>query len=303
MVEGLATGLESRLRELSVPVRFQSIFTGDKRLLMLLNFSGAYSQEVIEAIREYARNKAEAMPETTWVIGGEFTELSDLGKVYRDDWQKLLGFRFYFPGKTVLQADELPPARALPAFDMKELLSGLKRGQAEEVFARLRELAAEAAGSYLQTPFEFKSFLGNAVFHVTIATLELHCEAKELDGLKYAYFKAIDEARDAAGPVLGEGDDHYRYYLAVDRIQHDFLPVGDSKYRANDLRSGQNRRGVGGYTVFPNYDSAPEADYFIYLDHLDDRHAAAVRRSDEHYAGRTRECQFYDLAIHLQSIV
>jgi len=200
-LEGLAAGLESRLEELSVPVRLQSIVTGDKRLLMLLNFSDADSQEVIEAIREYARNKAEAMPETTWVIGSKFAELNDLGSMYREDWLKLLSYRFYFPGITVLQADELPPARGLPAFDMKELLSGLKRGQAEEVFARMRELAAEAAGCYLQTPFEFKSFLGNAVFHVTLAALELHREAKELDGLKYAYFKAIDEAQDATGAL------------------------------------------------------------------------------------------------------
>lgn len=201
VLAGLAGGLESQLHELPFQVRSHPIYTGGRQLLILLNYPGSHQAELIDAVCGYARLKAEAMPETTWAIGGEFAELSGLGKAYRDDWQKLLGFRFYFPGKIVLQANVLPPVTALPVFDMKELLSGIKRGQAENVFARLKELAAVAAGNYLQTPFEFKSFLGNAVFHVTLAALELHREAKELDGLKYAYFKAIDEARDAAGAL------------------------------------------------------------------------------------------------------
>ncbi|GIP46916.1 hypothetical protein J53TS2_05070 [Paenibacillus sp. J53TS2] len=200
-LSGLAAGLESRLYELTVSMRIQRIYSEGRQLLMLLNFPGQHRVEVTDAVYGYALAKAALMPDLTWVIGSEFAELRDLGNAYREEWQKLLGFRFYFPGKTVLQTEELPPATALPTFDMKELMSGIKKGQAEEAFGRLRGLAAEAAGSYRQTPFEFKSFLGNAVFHVTIAALELHREAKELEASKFTYFKAIDEAQDVAGAL------------------------------------------------------------------------------------------------------
>ncbi|MCK8488755.1 response regulator transcription factor [Paenibacillus sp. MBLB2552] len=198
-LSGLAAGLESRLSELNFPLRIHNIYVeGGGQLLLLLNYPGQHRAEVTDAVCGYALAKAAVMPETTWAIGSEFAGLRDLGNAYREEWLKLLGLRFYFPGKTILQVDELPPATALPTFEMKELMLGIKKGQAEEVFERLRGLAAEAAGSYRQTPFEFKSFLGNAVFHVTIAALEFHREAKELEASKFTYFKMIDEARNVA---------------------------------------------------------------------------------------------------------
>ncbi|WP_068786281.1 response regulator transcription factor [Paenibacillus phocaensis] len=198
---GLVAELENQLRESPIQVQSHTISAGGKRLLLLLNYPEAQEAELKKTVSEFALAQATAVPKAVWAIGGGFAELRTLGEAYREEWQRLLSYRFYFPGRIVMQAEELPPARKVPPCDLNELLSGLKKGQVEDVFRKLREIAAEAAGNYRQSPFEFKSFLGNAVFHVTVAVAEIQREAKELDAMKYAYFKAIDEAQDAADAV------------------------------------------------------------------------------------------------------
>ncbi|MGG6311479.1 response regulator transcription factor [Paenibacillus macerans] len=206
------TGLADGLQELPFPVATQTISTGGNRLLLLANLPGGHMAEATSAVHRFALARSQAVPEMVWAVSGGFTELRKLGEIYREEWQKLLSYRFYFPDRIVLRADELPPAPALQPFDMKELAAELKKGQIMTAFGRLRDYAAKAAENYRQSPFEFKSFLGNAVFTVTIIIADIQHDVKELDEMKYAYFKAIDEAADAAGAVkalrafLGEAE-------------------------------------------------------------------------------------------------
>lgn len=200
-IAGLAAGLETRLKEAPFPVRPRAIPVDGKRLLMLVNLPREHVRQAVHAVKELAAGKAEAMPEMVWAVSSGFADLNRLEAVYREEWLQLLHFRFYFPDRVLMLQDELPPAREPEVFDMKRLLADLRKENYGEAFGRLREYAAGAAGNYRTPPFEFKAFLGNAIFNMTVVITETNERLKELDDMKYAYFKAIDEAKDASEAV------------------------------------------------------------------------------------------------------
>lgn len=200
-IAGLAAGLQVRFKELAFPAAAKIIDADSKQLLMLVNMPREHEVEVLAGLRELAEQKSGSMPEMVWAVSSLFIELGKLEEVYREEWLKLISYRFYFPGLTVMRLSELPSASAPETFDMKRLTAELRKGQLAPAFGRLRDYVAQAAGNYRQPPFELKSFLGNSVFNITIILADLYDQVKELDEMKYTYFKAIDEAQDAAGAV------------------------------------------------------------------------------------------------------
>ncbi|MGZ7440355.1 response regulator [Paenibacillus sp. TH7-28] len=200
-IAGLAASLEARLKEQPFPVQPRTIPVDGKRLLMLVNLPREYVRQAVHTVKELAAGKAEAMPEMVWAISSGFADVNRLEAVYREEWLQLLHYRFYFPDRVLMLQDELPPAREPEVFDMKRLLADLKKERYAEAFGRLRDDAARAAGNYRTSPFEFKSFLGNAIFNMTVVITETNERLKELDDVKYAYFKAIDAAKDAGEAI------------------------------------------------------------------------------------------------------
>ncbi|RRJ65091.1 DNA-binding response regulator [Paenibacillus oralis] len=200
-IAGLAASLEARLKEAPFPARPRTMLADGKRLLMLVNLPREHVRQAVHAVKELAAGKAEAMPEMVWAISSGFADLNQLEEVYREEWLQLLYYRFYFPDRILMLQDELPAAREPEVFDMKRLLADLKKERYAEAFGRLRDYAARVAGNYRIPPFEFKAFLGNAIFNMTVVITETNERLKELDGMKYAYFKAIDEAEDAGEAI------------------------------------------------------------------------------------------------------
>lgn len=198
---GLAANLEARFEKLAFPTVSKAIAASNKQLLMLANMPREHYEAVIAEVHALAAEKSESMPEMVWAVSGMFGELSQLAEIYRDEWLRLLAYRFYFPGRIMMKASELPPARVTEAFDMKLLTAELRKKQFASAFGRLREYVDQAAGNYRTPPFEFKSFLGNVIFNITIILADMNEQVKELDDVKYAYFKAIDEAKDVTEAV------------------------------------------------------------------------------------------------------
>lgn len=198
---GLASGLKTCLEEGSVPAVPRVIAAESKQLLMLINVSQENEGQVFQLVKGFAAEKSSGMPKLVWAVSPAFDDLMKLETVYREEWLRLLSYRFYFPDHSYLQASELPAVPEVPEFDMKQLLAELRKEQYHEVFHHLREYVGKAACNYRVPPFEFKSLLGNAIFNMTVVMTEASERMKELDQVKYDYFKAIDESKSVSEAV------------------------------------------------------------------------------------------------------
>lgn len=201
-MSGLSSRLKSCLVGCSFPAIAKVIPTESKQLLMLINVASQHEGQVSQIIRGFAAEQSNSMLMLVWAVSSGFTDLLKLEAVYREEWLSLLSYRFYLPEHNYLRASELPAVLEIPEFDMKQLLAELRKGQFHEGFHRLRAYVSKAASNYQVPPFQFKSFLGNAIFNMTVVLTGTSERMKELDQVKYDYFRAIDESRSASEAVI-----------------------------------------------------------------------------------------------------
>ena len=200
-IAGLASSLKSWLEAGSVSVVTNAIAAESKQLLMLINVPQENEGQVFWLIKQFAAEKSSGMPKLVWAVSSGFADLLKLEAIYREEWLRLLSYQFYFPDHSCLRASELPAVLEAPEFDMKQFLADLRKEPYHEVFHRLREYVGKAACNYRLSPFEFKSFLGNVIFNMTVVMTEASERMKELDQVKYDYFKAIDESKSVSEAV------------------------------------------------------------------------------------------------------
>lgn len=131
-------------------------------------------------------------------LSREFGGIGELRAVYRESLEKLLNYAFYLPDIRVLVAEELPePGPAPEPFNLNRFTEDFKRGQFAEAFRELRRHASAMAACYTTDVFEFKTFLGNLIFNITVLLGNMGYGIKELDRDKYRYFKGIEQSRSS----------------------------------------------------------------------------------------------------------
>ncbi|WP_160500393.1 response regulator transcription factor [Paenibacillus dendrobii] len=131
-----------------------------------------------------------------WMLGIPFQSLSQAGEAYGNHFLKLLQYRFFLPRATPLTLNDLPdPAPSVTPFALQTFMEHIRRLDLAEAFQELGEHIHLQKSSYTADVYEFKSFIGNIVFNVIHLLVSMNYDMKPLDEAKYAYFKAIDEAR------------------------------------------------------------------------------------------------------------
>lgn len=171
----------------------------DKHLVILLNMPSEQFEAARHVVRKLSEEQTASLSGIVWAISPLFANIEQLSHVYREEWLELLAYRFYFPGRTFMTSEELPPVNDLPAIDMNLLLEDLRRQNMTAAFTRIRHYVEEAVKHYVMPPFELKAQLGNIIFHIAIGLSVSGGRServKKLDKLKYVYFKAIDDAAD-----------------------------------------------------------------------------------------------------------
>ncbi|AZK48439.1 response regulator transcription factor [Paenibacillus lentus] len=133
--------------------------------------------------------------EIMWVLSESFHPLDQLGDIYHDSWLKLLQYRFFLPQKALLMPSELPPVEEARDFPLQSFMEQIRRLQLKEAFRELGQFVQQHTSAYKAEVFEFKSLIGNILFNAIHMLGSLNLNVTELDEAKYAYFKAIDEAR------------------------------------------------------------------------------------------------------------
>ncbi|OMF37116.1 two-component system response regulator [Paenibacillus sp. FSL H8-0548] len=185
ITEELAAGLTDSV--------YYEIPTEQGMVVVLVNVANQDEQKLTNIARKLAAGTSEQLPELGWTLGEAFTDLSQLGVCYKESFLKLNAYRFFLPeAQRLIMHEELPfiteEARSFNMNDFSELMN---RRQFDKAFGGL--LAYVQASHYQTDVFEFKSFLGNVIFNITILLGRLESDNKILEEAKYAYFKSIGE--------------------------------------------------------------------------------------------------------------
>ncbi|MHA7967543.1 response regulator [Paenibacillus sp. CAU 1782] len=128
-----------------------------------------------------------------------FRELNEVRGEYRDSLLKLLNYSFFLPEIRLIKKGQLPPLPEAPEpFHLNRFTETFKRGQFQTAFQSLRTHAAALASYYAGDVFEYKTFLGNLIFNMTVLLSNMEYDVKELDAAKYSYFKEIEQSQSAS---------------------------------------------------------------------------------------------------------
>lgn len=136
------------------------------------------------------------------LLSAIFEDLSELNQVFRGGFLKLVEYSFFLPDYPVLASGTLPASGPAPeSFQLSRFTEEFKRGRFQDAFEGLRVHVEEMAACYTADVFEFKSFLGNIIFNVTVLLGNMGYGVKELEKNKYGYFKAIEDSHSARDAI------------------------------------------------------------------------------------------------------
>ncbi|WP_040710726.1 response regulator transcription factor [Paenibacillus curdlanolyticus] len=194
----LANAVDSWWRSAPIHSPFRRVVTNQQQLVYLLNGEPDVLQQAKLLAASMAEETAASLSIPGWVWSDPFHSFAELGQTYRESFMKLLSYRFYFPNHRLLTLDKLPePTTEGNKFYLNQFTEQLKRKQFDLAFQYLEEHVHSMTLDYTTDVFEFKSFLSNIIFNVTVLLGNMGYEVKELEERKYAYFKSIDDARQA----------------------------------------------------------------------------------------------------------
>lgn len=133
-----------------------------------------------------------------WSVSELFQNPVHLKPLYEQQAAALKRYSFYFPDQSFFQAGSLPNAeQESQPFQLAAFTDMLKRSQIEEAVESLLLHVNGLAQNHDNEVPEFKRFLSNIIFNVTLLLGDLGYENAKFNKEKYAYFAAIEEAASA----------------------------------------------------------------------------------------------------------
>jgi two-component system response regulator YesN len=172
------------------------------KFVLLLNMDQSEIARVVHTVKLLSGTLDKTDNEIKCVLSKTFDSFQHLGTMYKESLVKLIEFQFYFPAHRLLIQSELPELQdKISQFNLNQFTDDFKRGQFDTALQRLREHLKSSSQNYRMEVFEFKSFLGNIIFNITILLGNMDYEIKELEETKYACFKSIDESKDVSAAI------------------------------------------------------------------------------------------------------
>ncbi|WP_200801534.1 response regulator transcription factor [Bacillus sinesaloumensis] len=164
----------------------------------ILNFNKEYEPEVINRLSQIEKT----IPQVAIVLSDVFSTFNEIGKVYKEELQPMLQYRFYFPEKSFVQNSDFPkePPYCDP-FNLDRFTEDFTRGRFDLALTYVREYAKIYSACYTTDIAEFKSFFGNIIFNISILLENMEYDVKELESVKYDSLQFIEEANTATEVV------------------------------------------------------------------------------------------------------
>ncbi|MFS0869779.1 response regulator transcription factor [Paenibacillus xylanilyticus] len=194
--------MENKLRSYLADVECAMVPAESELPIFLLNVDPAKDDWMVGRIKQVALENEAGITGPSWVLSDSFTSFNQMGDVYRNHLIKLMEYRFYYEGRSILVYSELPPLHTAGyQFNVNMFLQHVKRNRTEAARDYLREHALTLGRDYIADVFEIKSFLGNLIFNVTITLADMDVQSSALEESKYTYFKNVDGA-SSLGEVM-----------------------------------------------------------------------------------------------------
>ncbi|MCM3111805.1 response regulator transcription factor [Lederbergia lenta] len=169
----------------------------DYDLAYILNFKLNKLPIIRRNMQELSTSLSGTIKGISLSLSEPYNAIKDTNKKYQESISTLKNCRFYFPDKSVFIYDELPAAPALKeTFNLNRFIEVFKRGEFNESFLYLNDYVDYLSHQFTKDVHEFKSFIGNIIFNITVLLGNLHYDNKQLDKEKYQYFTSINEAVD-----------------------------------------------------------------------------------------------------------
>ncbi|WP_249308741.1 response regulator transcription factor [Lederbergia citrea] len=185
--EDAEKNLKLHLKDISI----HPVATTDLDITYLLNFN----IDKLPSIHESIKVMSTSDREIGWIVSEPFTLITDL-KIYYDQLLKMIQYHFYLQNNSVLIYDELPSqlANGNNPFNLNRFTEDFKREQFDSAFDYLEKHVDDLSRQYTMDVFEFKSFLGNIIFNITVLLGNMDYDNEALEKEKYSYFASINDA-------------------------------------------------------------------------------------------------------------
>ncbi|KAB8128068.1 response regulator transcription factor [Gracilibacillus oryzae] len=171
-----------------------TIFNSDNQLVCIGNYQvnqlAVFKQQLHDLL-------AEIEPGIKVVMSSTFHSIAEMKKVYEEDHQELKQYLFYLPDLPMLTYEEIPEVKSNKTqFDLNEFILLFKRRQFEGAINYLNNHVSLLTKQYDMDVFEFKSWLENIIFNISVLLDNMKYETDILESQKYQYFNEINEAFD-----------------------------------------------------------------------------------------------------------
>lgn len=168
------------------------------RSAFLLNVSAHSLPELKRVVEIVASSATVTTTDVVLALSEPFANFADTGKVCKEELLKLLQCRFYFPHKHLMVRSEMPqPAPQAVKFDLNRFTEQLRWSQFTTAFDGLKAHVVSLTDNYWMDVFEYKSFLSNSIFNITVLLGNMGYHIQELEQAKYVFFNRIDKAQSA----------------------------------------------------------------------------------------------------------
>ncbi|MDQ8737298.1 response regulator transcription factor [Paenibacillus sp. LHD-38] len=177
--------------------------TESNMVVMLINLDSSEMAALTNTARKLAAWTIAQFPGIGWTVGESFSDLRQLALYYKDRFLKMNAYRFFLPeSQHLIVYNELSKSTdEIQSFNMNHFTELMNRRQFVDAFGKLLEHVNGLARNYKTDVFEFKSFVSNVIFNITILLGRLESDIKKLEESKYKYFKLIGESTHASETI------------------------------------------------------------------------------------------------------
>ncbi|SER68567.1 two-component system, response regulator YesN [Gracilibacillus ureilyticus] len=218
--------LEKYCKQIEKLTYYHIPFEENGKQLYLLN----YQIDVLAQLKQkFNQLIAEIDPNAKAVLSQPFQTIEKMKVIYEENHQKLKQILFYFPEKSLLIYDKLPKMEQNKnEFDLNQFIYLFKHKHFDNAFTYLKEHVDSLSKQYDTDVFEFKSWLENIIFNITVLLNNMKYETDQLDAQKYQLFTEINEAFDVKDALSS-------FYGFLAKVEDLVLSSADQSPKMNQL--------------------------------------------------------------------
>lgn len=200
-----------------LPIIYEQII---EHHIVIVHYDGHEWHEIMNKITKLAQQ----FPQSLWVISRPFKRLEQAKERYEETKTQMRHHQFYLPNQQVFEMVQPKEPIENKKFDLDYFIRLFQHEQFSESFSYLDEYVQYITHISHMDEQEFKSFLGNILFNMTVILSNLQYKTDILETMKFTYLNEIGESSDSYETI-----EKYHNYLQLikDTIEDNGNKQGD----------------------------------------------------------------------------